>query len=334
MGAPMIDSETWASIEQGAPSGHAGTAVRRVAPASGHDLFVGVRFPVKHRQLVLEVSSLEWPVETHLPEFKSLHTSVEETSGVVRAVVELGDPALNDVFTALANDVVQHVSRAHGGSEGVTALVERLGRWRRLLEPEAGGGMTKEERRGLFGELLILKSALSNGAPPALAVFSWVGPTGANQDFQFPHLGIEVKTTAARQPQALKISSERQLDDTGMARLLLAHVSLDERNQGTGISLPKMIDAVRSEVGVEMAAQLNGLLVASGWVPGSESRYSLPLYTVRSVVAFEVREGFPRITEADCPPGVGDVTYRVQLGALTDFTSNFDMALANVAGQA
>jgi len=325
----MIDGDLWEVLERGAPAGHVGTASRRVAPSSGHDLFIGVRYPARRRQIFLEVPLSDWPSDAQLPEFKSLEASVEVGATAVRAIVELLDPALNDVFTALANDVVQQVSRAQTRSVGVLALIERLGRWRRLLEPESGGGMTREEQRGLFGELLVLRRAIHLGATPESVVESWVGPLEANQDFQFPKVALEVKTTAAKQPQALKISNERQLDTTGVEKLLLVHVSVDERQHGSGTSLPEMISEARVEVGTQMLARFDGLLTAYGWLPGSELRYQQPLYSVRSVDAFHVREGFPRITEADIPTGGGSVEYLVQLGAMVEFETELDPLLAD-----
>ena len=314
----MISTEDWNVLESTQPTG-AGTAVRRIAPTSDHDLFVGVRFPARRRQLIVEVPEAAWPKDLGLPVFKSLDAGIVQAGGIVKATVELQDPALSDVFTSLANDVAQHVAAADGHAAGVAALVERLERWRRLMEPDSAGGMTREERRGLFGELRFLQLGLQQEVDPSVMLTSWVGPLGAHQDFQHPSVAVEVKATSTAQPQALAISSERQLDSTGISRLALVHLSLDERAQGAGQSLPALIEDVRSSLGSSLEARFDSLLTAYGWLPGSETRYQSPLYTERSLTAYSVVAGFPRLTEADCPVGVGDVRYVLQLGALTSF---------------
>lgn len=315
-----IENEEWVRLESTPPPGAGiGVAVRRIAPSSGHDLFVGVRFPARHRQLIVEVPSDAWPTDLTLPVFKSLNASTTSDGKIVKATIELRDHALGDVFTALANDVAGHVAASKGHAAGVTALVERLERWRRLMEPDAGGGMTLEERRGLFGELRVLELAVHAGVQPATALTAWVGPLEAHQDFQRPAVAIEVKATSTKQPQAVTISSERQLDSTGIPRLILVHVSLDERKQGAGLSLPEMILQVRTLLGPALESAFDGLVTSYGWLPGHESRYQSPVYAERSVEAFDVIDGFPRLVEGDCPPGLGDVRYVIQLGALTPF---------------
>lgn len=329
----MISGDDWTQLESTPIHGSGlGVALRRIAPSSGHDLFIGVRFPARARQLIVESPADAWPADLTLPTFKSLATSSSADEAGVRAVVELADDSLRDVFTALASDVAQHVASAHGPEAGVQALVQRLGRWRRLMEPDSGGGMTLDERRGLFGELLVLEMAIGQGVPPATALEAWVGPLEAHQDFQCPTVAIEVKTTSTKQPQAVTISSERQLDSTGTPRLLLVHVSLDERKQGPGISLPAQIATVRDLLGPALEGAFDALTTACGWLPGSGDRYPSPVYTQRGLTAYDVVEGFPRLTEADCPAGVGDVRYLIQLGAVHEFEVDLDSSLTLLGG--
>ena len=163
----MISSDDWLRLESAPPPGAgAGVAVRRIEPASAHDLFVGVRFPGRRRQLVVDVPADAWPSDLALPVFKSLNAATSDNGTIMKATIELQDPSLGDVFNALVNDVAQHVAASAGHAAGVAALVERLERWRRLMEPDSGGGMTLEERRGLFGELRVLEMAVLGVCTP------------------------------------------------------------------------------------------------------------------------------------------------------------------------
>jgi hypothetical protein len=77
------------------------------------------------------------------------------------------------------------------------------------------------------------------------AVAGWKGPQGAHQDFQYPGAWIEVKTTLAKQPQTVRITSERQLDDTNGPALFL-HVLVLETHEGGTATLPALVGQVRT----------------------------------------------------------------------------------------
>ena len=114
-----------------------------------------------------------------------------------------------------------------------------------MLQSSTDTGLAPEARRGLFGELTFLREHLLPPARRREAVAAWTGPTAAHQDFQLPGAAIEVKTSSGKEPQTLVISSERELDDTGTGRLILAHLSLDERRGGSGESLNVVVERAR-----------------------------------------------------------------------------------------
>jgi hypothetical protein len=188
------------------------------------------------------------------------------------------------------------------------------------------------ERRGLFGELYVLKRLLDAGLPALSVVSAWTGPLHSHQDFQFPDTAIEVKTTSAKQPQSLPITSERELDPTGVGHLFLVHTSLDERRGGQGDTLISMADRVRADVGNDARATtlLDQLLLTAGLLTDHRSVYDEPHYSIRECRMFTVGDGFPCITERDLPPGVGDVRYLIQTGALPQFECDWQHTVTTV----
>jgi Putative PD-(D/E)XK family member, (DUF4420) len=226
--------------------------------------------------------------------------------------VVLTDASLREVFSPLAADIAAAARQAPGPAAAVLAAAGRFEHWRRMLERLDGTGLTPEARRGLFGELSILRGHLLPALPAAQAVAAWTGPAAAHQDFQLPAAAIEVKTTSAKEPQTLVISSERELDPSGTPRLLLAGLSLDERRGGSGESLNTAVDAVRAALADAAARSLlDDLLVRAGYLQSQRDLYGEPRYTVRRERFWHVTGDFPRITEADLRPGVGDCRYRV-----------------------
>jgi len=243
---------------------------------------------------------------------------LSDECGELRVV--LTDGCLREVFNLLASDIADAAAKAPGGGAAVLSAAERFEHWRRLLERLDGTGLTAEARRGLFGELTILRARLLPALPSAQAIAAWTGPTAAHQDFQLPRLAIEVKTTSGKEPQTLVISSERELDSSGTAMLILAGLSLDERRGGSGESLNAAVRSVRAAV-TDAAAQslLDDLLVRAGYLHSQRDLYDEPRYTVRRERFWHVDGDFPRITEADLKLGVGDCRYRIATAGLEEY---------------
>jgi hypothetical protein len=189
-----------------------------------------------------------------------------------------------------------------------------------MLQNIAETGLTPEVRRGLFGELTILRDHLLPAMPAREAVRAWTGPTAANQDFQLPASAIEVKTSSGKEPQTLVISNERELDERGTVQLILAHLSLDERRGGNGESLNAAVERTRAAVtDIGARAVLVDLLVRAGYLMHQRDMYDEPRYTVREQRFWHVTGDFPRITEADLRQGVGDCRYRIATAGLDPY---------------
>jgi hypothetical protein len=301
-----------------------GTNRLRVAPFSTQNLFIGVIQPGARRCFWYEVPTAAVPYDYRLPLLRSIRTTVEpivETPETTRVQLELEKDELGDVYKAMVNDLIRTVAAASGADSGLSALSQRTERWRQLLEVSGAGGLSTTDRRGLAGELIVLGQLLDAGGSPVRSVAAWTGPANKHQDFQADKAAIEVKATVTKQPQSLIISSERELDATGIPHLYLVHVSLDERQGGSGQSLNALVVGIRGRLAVDpvASATFDDALLQYGYLNEQASLYEAVRYSIREQNAFEVREDFPCLTEAIVPTGVGDVTYRIQLSALQDY---------------
>jgi Putative PD-(D/E)XK family member, (DUF4420) len=304
----------------------------RVAPSSPHDLFIGVVQPGRRRCFWYEVSTAVVPPDYRLPPLRSVRTTIGaivDAPETMRIQLELENSDLDDVYKAMVNDLVGAIAVTPDDDNGLSVLSQRTERWRRLLQ-SGTGGLGSADRRGLAGELIVLDQLLDHGPSAIRVVEAWTGPYGKHQDFQGSQIAIEVKTTVTKQPQSLIIASERELDSTGVASLYLMHVSLDERQGGSGHSLNVLVSSLRARLQTEATAlaAFEDALLSYGYLNDHMAEYDTPNYTVRDQNAFEVRAGFPRITEVDLPIGVGDVTYRIQLAALQPYVSSVSDVLA------
>jgi hypothetical protein len=318
----VITERDWTQLESDWHEN--GTTVRLVYPQSPHEIFIAVHHPDGARMLTVSVSAQDFADALRrvreLPRTRGLEMqfSRQASNGQLRVV--LTDSSLREVFNPLASDIAATVHAEPSAVDAVSAAVSRFEHWRQMLQSLSVSGLPAQERRGLFGELTFLCDHLLAALPAGDAVRSWTGPAGAHQDFQLPRGAIEVKTSSGKEPQTIAISSERELDDTGTGPLVLAHFSLDERRGGNGESLNSIIDRTRMALGDAVALELfNSQLIRVGSLTEQRHLYEEPRYTVRRQRFWHVTGDFPRITEADLRPGVGDCEYRISVTGLGEY---------------
>jgi hypothetical protein len=254
-----------------------------------------------------------------------------EGSGNARLELRLTDPAAADVFVTLVEDLTTSVAAMRDDASAASAWIGRLARWQRLLQ-RTSPGLSPDQQRGLYAELWLIRELLAESIGIIEAVDAWMGPAGASHDFQLSTGSIEVKSTATNQPQVVRISSERQLDETGTPSLHLLHVSLDV-HQHSGETLIAMVGSIRSGVsGGAAQAEFEERLLAYGYVDVHEPLYAATGYTLREHGFYRVSAGFPRIVESDLPDGVGGVQYRLAVAACASFAVETEATLSLLSG--
>jgi hypothetical protein len=254
-----------------------------------------------------------------------------DQSGHSTLELQLDEAGADDVFTALVADVARSTAGADDDEAAVRIFIGRLGRWMRLLQRETQG-LSGERQRGLYAELWFIRERLAPVAGLVEAVHAWQGPSGAPHDFQTASGSIEIKSTATNQPQVIRISSERQLDETGTPALRLLHVSLDV-HRDSGESLPEMVASLRAALaGGPVVALFEDRLLDAGFADVHATQYAHTGYTLREANFFELGEEFPRITEHSLPPGIGQVSYTLSVAACLPFRIDDQAAMASLGG--
>ncbi|WP_033821917.1 PD-(D/E)XK motif protein [Kitasatospora sp. MBT63] len=318
-----VTEEDWLALEN-APLTASGRSTRRIHAGSPHDIFISVAHPSRRRMLFLQTDAFaaEGIVRSlgRLPQTAGLElalTAVSRQQYELQVVLTADD--LREVFTPLVTDIAEAAKDKLSSLEALVAVVNRFDHWQNLLRSIGREGLGAEARRGLFGELLVLRDLLLGAVSPHTAVESWVGPTSADQDFQLSGTAVEVKTTSAKATGTVRIASERQLDDTGLTAMALALVVVDERRGGLGQSLNGIVDEIRDLLASSSARRaLDGLLVRAGYLPVHRDVYDEPRYTLRDLRFWRVTGSFPRIVESALPEGVSNCVYDVQLSGLDD----------------
>ncbi|MDQ7903516.1 PD-(D/E)XK motif protein [Phytohabitans sp. ZYX-F-186] len=332
-----VSEDDWTQLE--AEQHSTGVVMRRLFPRSTQDIFLAVQQPSGRRMLVLRVPSSAAEAQVRrgaLPSTRGLALQFvpADTGRRDLQVVLIADDR-REVFNPLISDMAATAETEADPAEALHRAVERFEYWRQLLQSIADTGLSPEARRGLYGELTVLRDHFLPNLPAGEAVQTWTGPTGANQDFQTRSAAIEVKTGTATEPQSIVIANERQLDDTGAGQLLLAHLSLDERRGGAGETLPLIIDAIRAAVtSAESRSILDDRLARVGYLTSQRHLYEEPRYTIRKIQFWRVTGQFPRIVEADLRPGVGHCRYRISTTGLDQYRVSAEQVACIVKGEA
>lgn len=336
----MRIEEIWCELETEAQTGRPSAWLTRFAlPQPAQPLLVALETGTHRRALLLPVPKAAIPARRDWPNCRGLEVFSVALSGQAHLGVRLCDLACADVFAALAEDVAPRVAAAANARTAAKALLDRLRRWQKFLAAGVAG-LSPEQQRGLYGELHMMRAHLLPSLGAAVAVTGWRAPLAAHQDFQFATGAVEVKTTSAKQPQSVRITSERQLDDTGIPALFLQVVVLDERvvepdGIVRGETLPDIVRLLRQELqpDARTAETFDDRLLEAGYLDADAPRYENRRFTLREEHTFRVRRGFPRLVEQDLALGVGDVSYALSLAACETFSVKSAQALAVISGE-
>lgn len=335
----MRIEELWRELEQEARCEASQAWITRYAlPEPSMPLLVGLETMSSSRALLLPLPASALPAKRDWPNCTGLELFLASLDGDAHLVVRLTDPSAKEIFATLAEDVARRVSVASTPQEAAIAMLARLRRWQRFLAA-GSGGLSVERQRGLFGELYTLRELLAPCVGGAVAVASWRSPGRAHQDFQFGAAALEVKLTTAKQPISIRITSERQLDPAGTSALFLYVLMFDEREvdeslpEGPGESLPDIVRQLRAQLSHEAVDLFDDRLLEYGYLETHAYRYERRRFTKRQGRAYLVSAGFPRLTEANLPTGIGDVSYELSLSACEPFAIDSDQLLSVIRSQ-
>jgi len=236
----------------------------------------------------------------------------------------LDEEKLNDVFAALAFDIVQACSSHTTPTDQLRAFVQRLEHWEALLRAFSSEGLSASAQQGLYGELYVLRQLLLAGISPAAALGAWVGPLREAQDFIVPGAGAAEVKTLGPDTTTIKVSSARQLDETPFARLLLVAIYLGPSGP-TAETLPALVASLAARLAPHPAAleSLTLRLRQAGYLDVQAARYQGTTYTVRGQEVLRVRGDFPRLRQADLPAAIPALTYSLDLSGLTAYSCPF-----------
>jgi len=236
--------------------------------------------------------------------------------------VTVSPTTADTVSTHFLDEIVQLIRSNHPPGDAGRAALQA---WRELLAKPVGKPLSENSLVGLFGELEILETALGLGG----SLDAWTGWSKDHNDFRFPGLAIEVKTTTSAEYRRVRIHGLRQLDDPEDGSTLILVLRRLEQSP-TGRSVPTLVDDL-----VRMGAPRSVLLERLANVRYSEQHRSQyePLRFVSSEVALRrIDDNHPRLVPARLAQVdlefIDNVDYELNLNGKSD--ADLDVTLAEI----
>lgn len=192
------------------------------------------------------------------------------------------------------------------------------------------GGLPKEKRVGLFGELVVLHS-LATATSVVKAFEAWRGADNEEHDFGLASTDLEVKTTRSEE-RVHWIGSLTQLRASENRLLHLLSIQITAAGVEPGLSLAEIVSATRGLPGIPVA-DLNKSLRDYGYFDVHADLYSQK-WRLRSSPAFYlVDDQFPALTRERLVYAVPnadrivELRYRINVGSLLSEVALFPVEI-------
>ena len=287
-----------------------GTYTRRLHAASSASIFAAIERPSGLPKFIVDFD-VPFTKQASI-ELRGVSLSIDELENkTTRICLALNQQSYTELFSILVNDCLEKVLKSVSQTEAFDKFLLRIAHWQKFLQVAGSDGLTPQQQQGLFGELLVMKSLMIRDPKARESLDSWKGWDAENQDFFRRGHAIEVKTTSTNDSSVIRISNERQLDDSNLESLVLCHFSLDVRI-GSGTSLPILIDEIYSLLDPELQPQFDEQLMQVGYRTEQRRHYTAG-YFERSRTYYRVTGDFPRLTPNNLPPEVSRVQYNINL---------------------
>lgn len=228
------------------------------------------------------------------------------------------------IFEVIANDITDQLEKISVQKKVISCLSDTLSKWKKFFALNSDVIMSEQMQEGLYGELMVLKKLIFKYGEDAVSY--WGGADKETHDFYVNRSAIEVKTTATKSTERIKISSEHQLNPKDIKGSLFLYVNMVRKSRTDGETLPVIIRSIAKSLSQHNRNLFFEKLFQYGYIPSCEERYILGFY-LRSYQVYKVTETFPKIVPDILDEGVSEVTYSLDLNACIDYITVWDEAV-------
>lgn len=224
------------------------------------------------------------------------------------------DGSLREQFVSLCWDIMHCTVNALNDASGVKAAVKRFCMWQKLFAEEKNKKLSAAEIRGLIGELCTLKQIILTHYSSQVSAAGWIGPIGADRDFEFSDTWFESKAVSLSK-DVVTISSADQLDTNIDGELLVLRIEKASPNTPGCFNLNSLVDEVRSRMQDTEARIIFESRLSSSKYDSADPQANEP-YILHKIERYHVSEDFPRIRRSNLPTAISNCTYTLNISAL------------------
>ncbi|ACU03159.1 PD-(D/E)XK motif protein [Pedobacter heparinus] len=324
--------EIWKSINEESASNPNRVQIARMIPSKGaFSAFLATDFKKKIRLLYVKLDRDVFLTINDLPRFRGFDiscviSSIGRFKNTEFLKLTQAIPETDSIFELVISDLCDHIIRIEEKQSLKPILVNVLTEWKFFFDRSEDKILTLSEQKGLFGELTFLKNYLLKIYTPEQALVFWTGGNRTNHDFQLDKKAVEIKTTSGKMPWKFMVSSEKQLDNTGLEFLYLVLFILNVHDNRVSDNLSTLIDEIFNMIRQDSSAllQFEIKLAKYGYNILYAGKYTTG-FSITQAKFFEVRNDFPRLINTNIPAGIGDIKYTIMASACAEFETKTDI---------
>jgi hypothetical protein len=241
-------------------------------------------------------------------------------------VITLTNSLLNDLFDELITSIYRRIAEIRYAGEYTSTFINTYWQWVSFFDMAHDSGLTKEEVKGIMGELSFLELLLRETLIDRNEIVdSWTGIHGDDKDFILKEHAFEIKSISSSKHE-IRISSEYQLEPVHAKELYLLVIKLDEDSQN-GFTLKDKYQEIKNiltENGVD-SLMFATIMSSKGLSDLIVKDYEHLKFSFNGYQCYHAsKPGFPAILKSGLPEGLKNVNYNIELGKIKGFIHNLD----------
>ena len=316
----------WQDLENEIHTGNTGFGVKRlICSECSFFMYIGIFKDSMTHFLALEICDNNLSNYKCLPQIKGLDVNKtilgDERKAASSLVLAASSKVYNQSFDVLVNDLIKDIDSLPE-EELIAFLADRLGVWRKFFSDIPCEVLSEEKQIGLAGELRLILKLLDEKVPDSTVVNSWKGYDYSSKDFIFSN-SVAIEAKSSKSPKSIKISSEKQLDESNNERCFLFFCNISYAND-TEYSLNIFVDQIRQQL--DDNSNSSGLfesgLLKYGYYDIHRDFYNRP-FSFSKEQFFSIEGNFPRIKGVDLRQGIHTVKYSIDLSNAVGYECQF-----------
>lgn len=197
------------------------------------------------------------------------------------------------VFKVLADDLINTVVNASAQQIAEKKLVHRYNEWQNLFDDRTSEQLSFNKIQGLIGELYFINKKMISAYGVEKTIRSWIGPIGANQDFQLEDIWYEIKTKSVNK-EKIYVSNQNQFLSNNSGFLVVVNIEkasdLNEKSVNLIQLYKNIIEQLNDKI---LQEEFDKKLAYIGFLPNEV--YSNYNFYINSLDYYKIDETFPRL---------------------------------------